>query len=88
MAKFEKGQSGNPKGWPLGSGLRADAAWALFNQKSRSDGAARERGGALKICLDRLLPSLKSKALPVTLEGIGGTFAEQGGTKRLRSCRR
>lgn len=34
--------------------------------------------GALKICINHLIPPLKSEALPVTLEGMVGTFTEQG----------
>lgn len=33
---------------------------------------------ALRICIDRLLPPLKSEALPVTLESMGGRLSEQG----------
>jgi hypothetical protein len=34
--------------------------------------------GALRICIDRLMPSLKAESLPVALEGVDGSLAEQG----------
>ena len=65
---FQPGVSGNPKGRPKGSCNKATLmAQALFDEKgeavvSKITDLAVEEGNltALKICIDRLLPPLKS----------------------------
>ncbi len=83
MAKFEPGHSGNSAGRPRGSrdrrtelrGLLQPHAEALIEKAVNLalDGDTT----ALKLCLDRIIPSLKPQPEPVQVDLPGGTLTEQ-----------
>ena len=75
---FQKGQSGNPAGGPRGTVSRA----AVLTQNLLSDHAESiatkiielaEQGdmGALRVCMDRLVPAIKHQPVAVELPPIG-----------------
>lgn len=73
--KFPKGVSGNPAGKPKGARHKSTlAALSLFEGESEAltrkavDMALEGDTTALKICLDRIIPSLKSTAPPVIID--------------------
>jgi len=83
--KFQKGKSGNPKGKPPGATdkrtklrelLQPHAAELLqkaVNLALEGDPAA------LRMCLDRLVPTVKATSIPLIIElPTAGTLAEQG----------
>lgn len=83
VKKFQPGQSGNPAGRPKdktpATKLRKsiaedmpDIIKALITQAKAGDVAA------AKVLLDRVCPSLKPQALPISLPA-NGTLTEQGG---------
>lgn len=81
---FMKGQSGNPSGKPKGAKDKRTALRALLEPHSGSlvqktvELALEGDTTALRLCLERLIPPVKSKDEPVTLEDVGGTLTEQG----------
>lgn len=84
MARFKKGTSGNPKGKPTGTKdkrteLRellkphADALVKVAVEKALEGGTT-----ALRLCIDKLIPSVKAVSLPVKLDiPAEGTLTEQ-----------
>ena len=85
MAKFKKGQSGNPKGRPKGLVDRRSRYLAIIEQHmpdvvNRVVSAA--LGGditACKILLDRILPSIRSTAPAISLPRSGESATTQSG---------
>lgn len=81
--KFAKGQSGNPAGRPKGRPDRRTQMRQAFEQQSDAltqkaiemalDGDA----AALRICMDRLTPTIRPQAQPVEFTLSGDTLTEQ-----------
>lgn len=81
---FKKGQSGNPTGRPkdkrthqLREMLRSDSADLIRKVKQM---ALEGDSTAMRLCLERVLPPLKTKDEPVTVKGLNGStsLVEQG----------
>lgn len=74
MAKFKSGQTGNPKGRPIGSKAKASALRQRFVAEFEALAAVvlnEAKGGdmqAARMCLDRCLPPLRAVDAPVILE--------------------
>lgn len=71
-SRFKKGESGNSKGRPKGSGLSGELRKAIANDASDIIKALIEQAkngdtSAAKILLDRILPSLKPEAQAVNI---------------------
>jgi Family of unknown function (DUF5681) len=81
--KFVPGRSGNPKGRPKGIEDRRVALRALLEPhaprlvEKAVQKALKGDIGALRLCLDRLIPPVKARNEPVSLP-LGGTLAEKG----------
>ena len=83
--RWKKGQSGNPKGRAKGSGKIAQLRAMLephaeeLVQKAR-DMAMEGDSTALRLCLERLVPAIKIKDEPVSVDGLKGnaSLVEQG----------
>ena len=79
---FRKGQSGNPTGRPAGIRDRRVAMQDLLVPHAPEliakvvEMAKAGDAAALRICLDRLIPPVKSKDDPVTLPGMTGSPAD------------
>ena len=84
MSKWEKGQSGNPKGKPpslyknSAAKIRKGIAEELPNILNKLVEMANDGDiQAIKILLDRVCPPIKPQALPINLP-VNGSLAEQG----------
>lgn len=76
---FKKGQSGNPAGRPQGSRHKATLAMeAILDGDAEALGrkavelALAGDTGALRLCLERLMPARKSRPVSVSLPAIKG----------------
>lgn len=82
MAKFQKGQSGNPAGRSKGAKDKRTELRSLFEPHRAEliqiviDKAKAGDTTALRICLDRLVAPVRSN--PVRIDGFSGTLAERG----------
>jgi hypothetical protein len=83
---FEKGKSGNPEGRPKGIKDKRLAFRALFEPHAKAivekviELAKTGDTAALRICIDRLVPPIKAKDMPVEIDGFEGGLADQGRT--------
>jgi hypothetical protein len=78
--QFQKGQSGNPAGRPRGSQNRASIRMQeMLEQKAEQlvnkvvEMAIAGNIGALRLCLDRLVPVRRNEALPCELPPLAKT---------------
>ncbi len=84
MARFKKGQSGNRAGRPKGIKDRRVKYRELLEHHAPAlvDKAVElALGGdtaALRLCLERVIPTIKAKDEPVMLGSLKGTLTEQG----------
>ena len=86
MAKFKKGQSGNPAGKPAGTPSKTTKLRALLEPHANelvAKAVALAKAGdtvALRLCLERLIPAFKAEGAPVAVEALAGpgTLTEQG----------
>ena len=87
MAKtttFRPGRSGNPRGRPRGIKDKRVALRDLLTphaQELIDKAVALAKAGdtaALRMCLDRMVPPVRARDLPVQLPVLTGTLSEQG----------
>ncbi len=81
--KFKRGKSGNPKGRPKGRPDRRTALRELLQPHAQEliqkavDLALEGDGQALRLCLERLVPPIRSTDEPVVLDGLTGSLTEK-----------
>ena len=80
MAKFKKGRSGNTKGKPKGARNKATlAAEALLEGEAEAitrkaiDKALEGDMAAIRLCLERILPAVKSRPIEIDLPPVETT---------------
>lgn len=82
--QFKKGQSGNPAGKPKGARDKRTALRDLLQPHAAElveKVVALAKAGdttALRMCIDRLMPAIKAKDAPISINGLSGTLTEQG----------
>jgi hypothetical protein len=82
--KFQKGISGNPAGKPKGAKDKRTALRALIEPQAAAlvqkavDMALAGDTTALRICLERIIPPLKTMDRLVSLDLLGASLADQG----------
>jgi hypothetical protein len=83
---FQKGESGNLAGRPKGINDKRHALRALLEPHAAElvqkvvDLAKQGDTTALRICIDRLIPAVKAKDMPVEIGNLDGGLADQGRT--------
>jgi len=85
MAKFKKGQSGNPEGRKPGSGYASKLRNAIEDDlpdiiKSVVEQAKDGDTAAAKLLLDRVVPALKPQQEATVVEGLTGKSPSEQGT--------
>src|SRR5262245_32453550 len=84
MSRYRKGESGNPAGRPKGTGDRRTALRELLEPHAQQliakavNLALEGDTTALRICLDRLIPTMKANDASVELGALPGSLSEQG----------
>lgn len=82
--RFKSGQSGNPAGKPIGAKDKRTALRGLLQPhadalvKKAVELALAGDTTALRICIDRCIPTIKAKDAPIGISGLTGSLAEQG----------
>lgn len=82
--KFTKGRSGNPNGRPKGIEDKRVALRSLLEPhapkliKKVVAEALKGDIAALRICMDRLVPTMKAQDTPINLGRLAGTLVDQG----------
>lgn len=82
--RFKAGQSGNPAGKPIGAKDKRTALRGLLQPyadalvKKAVELALAGDTTALRICIDRCIPTIKAKDAPISLAGLSGSLSEQG----------
>ncbi|CAE6946299.1 hypothetical protein R69608_05540 [Paraburkholderia nemoris] len=82
--QFKKGQSGNPAGKPRGAKDKRTALRELLQPRAAElveKAVTLALAGdttALRICIDRIIPTIKAKDAPISISGLSGSLAEQG----------
>jgi hypothetical protein len=86
MAVFRKGQSGNPAGKPRGAKDKRTVLRSLLQPRAEKliekavDLALNGDTTALRICIDRIIPTMKAKDSPVRIGKLAGSLTDQGRT--------
>jgi len=84
MAKFQKGESGNPKGRPVGIRDRRTCFREMFEEHSGAliskavEMALDGDMAALKICIDRIAPPLKATDSGAAISLVSNSLTERG----------
>ena len=84
MSRYRKGESGNPAGRPKGTADRRTELRALLQPHAEQliakavSVALEGDTTALRICLDRLIPTMKASDASVELGALPGSLSEQG----------
>jgi hypothetical protein len=84
MSKYRRGQSGNPTGRPKGIADKRVTLRALLEPHAPMlvatvvKKALKGDMAAMRICIDRLIPSLKARDAAVNIGSLEGTLSEQG----------
>jgi hypothetical protein len=82
--RFKKGESGNPAGKPRGAKDKRTELRELLQPyaanlvKKAVELALAGDTTALRICVDRIIPTIKAKDAPIGISGLTGSLAEQG----------
>ena len=94
MAKFQKGQIANPTGRPAGSKDRRTELRQLLQPHAAEllqkavDMALDGDLGALRLCLDRICPTLKATSDPIEISfPLTGTLGEQAAAVFMLAAR-
>jgi len=83
--QFQPGHSGNPAGKPKGARDKRTVLRKLMEPHSEAlvqkavDMALEGDTTALRLCLERIVPALRSQDMPVNLGSLKGSLSEQAG---------
>ena len=86
MARYQPGESGNPKGKPIGAVSKATKLRAIIEQHipdillALAESAKQGDTAAAKLLMDRVMPALRPQDQPVTLPVNGEDLAKDGRT--------
>jgi hypothetical protein len=84
LSKFTKGQSGNPAGRPKGTKDKRNELRALLEPHSEeltSKLVNEALGGnmsAMKLCIDRLIPTVRPVDSPIQINALTGSLIDRG----------